>query len=327
MGLTPQPPLAVLMMAYGSPDSLDEMEAYLLDVRGGRPTPPSLIEEIQHRYALIGGRSPLLAQTRKQAAALQAVLNSRVPADHPGFRTYVGMRHWEPRIAQAVDEIANDGISQVIALVMAPHASRMSTGAYFARLDEAIASKSLELQVAPIESWHKHPGLIEAIAKHSLQAMLQFNTHIPYVIFTAHSLPQRILNQGDPYDAQLHETAGLVADRLNLSPGRWEFCYQSAGQSPEPWLGPQVEDVVLRLANAGEDQLLVVPIGFVCDHVEVLYDIDIAARELAEKHNARLERSASLNDTPVFIDALADLILNIEMTHSFITKNSPQHGS
>ena len=308
MGLTPQRSIAVLLMAYGSPDSPDQMEAYLLDVRGGRPTPQTLVDEISHRYAQIGGRSPLLDLTRRQADALEAELNRRLEAENIRFHTYLGMRHWEPRIAEGIAQIAADGLTEVVALVMAPHSSRMSTGMYFKRLEEAIAEQGLHLQIFPITSWHNHPGLIEAITSQALDAVEKFGDQAPYIVFTAHSLPERILAQGDLYDAQLRETAAMVAARLAWPPQRWEFCYQSAGQSAEPWLGPQIEQEVVRLADRGEKNLLIVPIGFVCDHVEVLYDIDIAARQLAEERGARLERSASLNDNPLFIAALADLV-------------------
>jgi ferrochelatase len=302
--------IAILMMAYGSPESTADLEAYLLDIRGGRPTSAKLVEEIKERYELIGGRSPLLDLTRQQAAALERELNHRVEKQSQTlrFRTYVGMRHWEPRIRQAVQQIWEDGIRTVVALVMAPHNSRMSTGAYFDRLREAMDDLGVDLDVIYIHNWHDQPGLISAIAQKADTAMEQFEDQDPYVVFTAHSLPSRILEQGDPYDAQLRETAQLLAESLDLEDERWEFCYQSAGQSPVPWLGPQIETVITRLAEEGEQDLLVVPVGFVCDHVEVLYDIDIAGRKLAEEWGAHLVRSQSLNASPAFISALADLV-------------------
>ncbi len=300
------PPIAVLLMAYGGPDSLGDVEPYLLDVRGGRPTPPELVAEIKRRYALIGGRSPILDLTRQQAAALEAQLNRD---GGRRFRTYVGMRHWQPRIKEAVVQIAQDGIRRVIAVAMAPHNSKLSTGAYFNRLDEAIREMGAQMDVAAIRSWHDEPGLIAALAEKATAALARFETGTPpKVIFTAHSLPARILEEGDPYDVQLRETACLLADRLALPADRWRFCYQSAGRSPEPWLGPPVEEVLLELIQAGEKQLLVVPIGFVCDHVETLYDLDIAARKLVEAHGAHLERSESLNASPAFIAALAEVV-------------------
>jgi ferrochelatase len=302
-------PVGILLMAYGGPDSLDDIEPYLLDIRGGRSTSPELIAEIKERYALIGGRSPLLEITRAQAAALEAHLNREGDLR---FRAYVGMRHWQPRIKEAVTQMAEDGIEQVVALVMAPHYSGMNTGVYFQRLDEALGDLGVDMTVTRIESWHDHPGLIAALAERAAHALERFAGNgadsLPKVVFSAHSLPARILDRGDPYDTQLRETAALLAERLNLPSDRWLFCYQSAGQSPEPWLGPPIEEVIVELARAGEKRLLVVSVGFVCDHVEVLYDIDIESRQLAEAHGVRLERSESLNTSPTFIAALADLV-------------------
>jgi ferrochelatase len=300
--------IGILLMAYGSPESVDEIEDYLLDIRGGRATPPSLVEEIKERYRLIGGRSPLLNLTKEQACSLELELNRRF-ADSPlRFNAFAGMRHWEPRIKEAVSQMAAAGIRQAVALVMAPHSSRLSSGAYFSRLDEAIVELGLEMELARVQSWHDHPGLLSALAERARAAIQKFGSESPFLIFTAHSLPARILQQGDTYDAQLRETAALLSERLEWPRELWTFCYQSAGQSPEPWLGPQIEQVVVDLARAGEKNLLVVPIGFVCDHVEVLYDIDIACRKLAAENQARLERSESLNSSPTFIAALADLV-------------------
>lgn len=300
--------IGLLLMAYGSPESLSDLGPYLLDIRGGRATSPELIAEITERYRLIGGRSPLLSLTKRQAQALEAELNCRYEPLAHHFRAYIGMRHWDPRIMVAVAAIINDDIRQVIGLVLAPHSSQMSTGAYFARLEEAMQELGADFDVLRIENWHAHPGLISALAEKASAARDRFCDIDPYVIFSAHSLPERILEQGDPYDAQLHETASLLAQRLALPEGRWQFCYQSAGQSSERWLGPSIEHVITELAQSGEKSLLVVPIGFVCDHVEVLYDIDIVCRNLAAVNGARLERSESLNDSPTFINALADLV-------------------
>ncbi len=301
--------IAVLLMAYGSPDRLEDMGAYLLDIRGGRPTTPELVEEISQRYARIGGRSPLLDITRGQAAALEAELNRRMDGSEIRFHTYVGMRHWDPRIQSAVEQMARDGIRKVIGLVMAPHQSLMSTGAYYRKLEEAIAQQGNGMQLVRIESWHDAPGLISALAEHA-QAALDKMPANPYVLFTAHSLPVRILKQGDPYDGQLRETAALVADRLGLTEGRWQFCYQSAGQSQEPWLGPSVYTMIKDLTGAGEKNILAIPVGFMCDHVEILYDLDIEARRIAEEHGACLVRSESLNLSPTFIAGLADVVWN-----------------
>jgi protoporphyrin/coproporphyrin ferrochelatase len=295
-------------MAYGSPESLDELEPYLLDIRGGRPVSPALLAEIKERYRLIGGRSPLLDLTRLQARALEAELNQRHADGEIRYQAYVGMRHWQPRIREAVAKMNADGIRRAIAIVMAPHSSRMSTGAYFSRLQESIDALGAGIEVTRIESWYDHPKFITALEERARVAMRLFAPDEPYLIFTAHSLPARILEQGDPYDTQLRETAALLARRLELSSDQWSFCYQSAGQSPEPWLGPSIDEHLLSLIQSGHKNLLVVPVGFVCDHVEVLYDIDIAARKLANANGARLERSESLNASPTLIAALADLV-------------------
>lgn len=300
--------IGLLVMAYGSPNSLDEIEPYLLDIRGGRPTSQELVEEIKGRYARIGGRSPLLHWTIEQASALEEELNRRFKTSGLQFQSYVGMRHWEPRIREAVAGLASDGLHTAVGLVMAPHSSRLSTGGYFARLEEAVADLDAELKIHRIESWHDHPGLIGALSEKVEEGLRKFDGADPFVLYTAHSLPKRILSEGDPYDRQLNETARLVADRLSLPSDRWRFCYQSAGHSQEPWLGPQLEEVIPELAAQGEKELLVAPIGFVCDHVEILFDIDIEAQELAQNHGLKLERTDSLNASPAFITALADIV-------------------
>jgi ferrochelatase len=300
--------IGVLLMAYGSPESVDDLKAYLLDIRGGRVTPDALVEEIRERYVKIGGRSPLLKITRKQAEALEKNLNEGTDPNGTIFRVFTGMRHWEPRIKEAVANIKAEGIKIVVALVLAPHSSRLSTGAYFEKLQEAVDELGGWLEIRPIWSWHNHPGLIEAIAEKVQAAWDGFEDDKPFVVFTAHSLPARILSQDDPYDTQLRETCDLLAERLELPKQRWKFSYQSAGKSSEAWLGPAIDDVIVELAESGEKNILVVPVGFVSDHVEVLYDIDIASRNLAAEHNARLERSESLNDSPTFIETLADLV-------------------
>lgn len=307
--------IAVLLMAYGSPETLDEMEPYLLDIRGGRPTPPALVEEMRQRYIDIGGHDPLLDITRTQAAALQAAFEIRHGKNGVRFKTYVGMRHWQPRIAEALGQIKADGIHIVLALAMAPHQSRMSTGLYFAKLAEAVSAVYPELEVIQIEHWGDAPLFITALAEKVKAALPRFDTQ-PKVVFSAHSLPVRITQEGDPYQAQLLETARLVAEQLALPTGSWQFCFQSAGRSAEPWLGPTIEETIEELAKKGEKNILVVPVGFVCDHVEVLYDIDIAARNLAAEKGIHLERSESLNTSPTFISALADILWDSWKSHA-----------
>lgn len=302
--------IGLLLMAYGSPDHVDELEEYLLDIRGDRSTPSELVEEIKERYKLIGGRSPLLDLTTKQGEALEKVINQSLSNLGTTVSVYLGMRHWQPRISDAVKKMARDGIQKAIALVMAPHSSRLSTGAYFARLDEALHSQKLDIKIEKIEHWYDQDGLIDAFTGLAKDALDYFSKEDVYVLFTAHSLPEQILAQGDPYQDQLMVTANLIAERLDLEPDRWKFCYQSAGQTQEVWLGPAIEDVIKELAYLGEKNIVVVPIGFVCDHVEILYDIDVVAKDIAAEHGSRLERSDSLNTTPVFIYMLADLVLD-----------------
>jgi len=305
------PPTAVLLMAYGGPDSLDDVEPFLLDIRGGRPTPPQLVEEIRGRYAAIGGRSPLLGISRAQAAALQG----RLDASDPGaFRVFVGMRHWAPRIAQAVADIATAGLSRIVALCLAPHYSRLSIGAYLVKLEEARreqAERGCELAVTAIESWHDHPLFLQALAEKVESALHRWpesERREVQLLFTAHSLPAFIVEQGDPYPQQLLATARAVAQRAGVE--GWRFCYQSAGASGVPWLGPAIEDVLPELTAAGCRNLLVVPVGFVADHVEILYDLDIEAKTLAETVGIHLERTESLNTDPTFIAGLADLVVH-----------------
>jgi protoporphyrin/coproporphyrin ferrochelatase len=301
------PPIGVLVMAYGGPNSLDEIEPYLLDVRGGRATRPELVEEIRERYRLIGGRSPIRELTQAQADALDVALNADQAS--PQFRTYVGMRHWHPYIQAAVERMAADGVRQAVGLVLAPHYSRMSIGAYIKKAEEARASVDAALSLVYIESYHLHPLFLRAVAQRVEAALDKFPAEVRAslpVIFTAHSLPQRILEWEDPYPDQLMATATGVAGLLGLQ--RWQFAYQSAGATADPWLGPDVGEVVAALAEAGERHILVAPIGFVSDHVEILFDIDVELREQAESLGVHLERTVSLNDAPLFIAALADVV-------------------
>lgn len=301
---------AVLLMAYGGPNSLSDIEPYLLDIRGGRPTSPELLAEISGRYAQIGGRSPLLEITCAQASALEQDLNALAGA--PAYKVYVGMRHWKPYIRESLAEMAADGYQQGIAICMAPHASRMSSGAYLQRMQEAQAAMQNPPQLDFIESWYDQPFLIQSLAQKVRAAMQQFpemeRPKIHY-LFTAHSLPASLIEQGDPYADQLHQTAQLLAQALNLSPDQWSFAYQSAGSIPGRWLGPEIGQVLRELAQAGKSNVLVTPVGFMADHVEVLYDLDIEAQRIAHEQGIHLVRSASLNDTPEFIRGFAQFIL------------------
>ncbi len=302
---------AVLLMAYGGPNSLDDIEPYLLDIRGGRPTSPELVHEIRERYARIGGKSPLLEITCAQANALEECLNS-LGSTSDGYQVYVGMRHWKPYIRETVNQIAADEIRQGIALCMAPHASRMSSGAYLQKLRDAEAALSTPLEMDFIESWYNQPFLITSLAKKVREATQKFSPETRsqvHCLFTAHSLPSVLLEQGDPYASQLSTTAQLLAKELDLTEDQWSFAYQSAGAAPGQWLGPAIEEVLPRLAAEGKRNILVTPVGFMADHVEVLFDLDIEAQEIAQAEGIHLVRSQSLNASPDFIEGLANFIL------------------
>ncbi len=296
------PPTAVLLMAYGSPNSLEQVEAYYTDVRGGRPPSPELLTALQARYARVGGRTPLLGITQAQADALQTKLGS-------GYRVYIGMKHWHPYIAETVPQILRDGCQRLIALSLAPHYSRMSVEGYFERVREAIQKESAALDVTFIPSWDEEPLYIESVAERMAAVLPQFTRpawNETRVIFTAHSLPERILTWDDPYPHQLGATAELVAARLGLQ--HWRLAYQSAGRTNEKWLGPDLLQELAYAQEAGISQVLVAPVGFVSDHLEILYDIDIEACAKAQELGIELHRTASANATPRFIDALAAVV-------------------
>lgn len=293
--------IGVLMMAYGGPDRLEDVGPYLLDVRGRRPTPPEVVEEVRSRYQRIGGRSPILERTTAQAAALARALDNGVGR----FEVVVGMRHWRPYIRDALGGLAERGVTRAVGLVMAPHYSRMSVGAYYTRVTES----SAPVEIAPIEQWHLLPGYVEALADRVRAGLNRFRASerdaVP-VIFTAHSLPQRILTWHDPYPEQLRATVDAVMALVGAHPH--VFAYQSAAMTPEPWLGPAVSEVLEQEANRGVPGVLVAPIGFLCEHVEVLFDLDLELRERAQARGVRLERIEMLNVAPPLIAGLAELV-------------------
>lgn len=289
--------IAVLVMAYGGPGNLDEVGPYLKDIRGGRVTRPQLIEEIRARYARIGGRSPILEHTRAQAAGVAKLLGDQ-------FIVYVGMRHWHPYIQDVVDQIARAGHQRVVGVAMAPHYSNMSVGAYEKKLLQAADGR---LDVTLIRSWWREAAFLDAVANRVTEALQRFaRPSTVQVIFTAHSLPEKILASADPYQDELSASVKEVAARARIS--GWHFAFQSAGATSEPWLGPDVEDLMQELAKNGHESVLLVPIGFVCDHVEVLYDIDVECQALAKRLGLQLERTHSLNDDPGLVAAVSAVV-------------------
>ena len=296
---------AVILLAYGGPDSLDDIPGYLLDIRGGRPTSQALIDDITGRYRQIGGKSPLLAITRDVAAKVESRIKAPV---------YAGMRHWAPTIADVVGQMAADGVEHIVAICMAPHYSTLSIGKYREKLETAVAGfqngTGQSIGLTFVDSWHTQPSYLAGIAQNVRQTLARWpkpEQKRVKIVFTAHSLPSFILEQGDPYDSQLRETAGLLADQLELPANRWTFCYQSAARTGIPWLGPQIEELVPELAASGERDLLIAPVGFIADHVEILYDIDIGVQAIARANNVRVERTPMLNDSQPLVEALATL--------------------
>ncbi len=302
-------PIGILFMAYGGPDGLEDIPGYLSDIRAGRTTSKALVEEITRNYNLIGGASPLLELTVETTNAVMELLNP--PGEIELFSPYLGMRHWAPWIEETVGRMVKDEISRSVSVVLAPQFSGMSIAKYQKKIDAGLNFYHGQIDFAHIRSYHDDPGLIEAFAKRVHIGLERFpkeerdNVH---VIFSAHSLPTRIVKENDPYPTQCHETATLVAEAAGLSPDQWSRCYQSEGRSPEPWLGPQLEDYLVELADKGIQNVISIPIGFVSDHVEVLYDIDIEAQAVAREQNMRLERPPSLNSDPLYVETLARLI-------------------
>jgi ferrochelatase len=292
---------AVLVMAYGTPRDLSEVEAYYTDIRRGRPPTREQLEELIGRYRAIGGQSPLLGITTAQANGLRDRLGG--PAVH------MGLKHASPRIEEAVARMKAEGIERAVGLVLAPHFSSMSVGDYEARVVQAARDTGWSGAFTMIESWHLEPGLLAFLQ----EALGTARGRLPeearedaVVLFTAHSLPERILAAGDPYPTQLRETAEAVATMTGIK--KWETAWQSAGRTADPWIGPDILEVLPRLKEDGAPGVIICPCGFVADHLEVLYDVDIEARSLAERLQLPFARTASPNDDPVFLDALASVV-------------------
>lgn len=301
-----QATIGVMVMALGTPAGPDDIETYYTRMRGGHPPSPELLSDLQRRYAAIGGRSPLLENTRAQARGLQAALDQ---ADPGRFRVTPGMQHSRPFIEDSMAELIESGVQQVIGFVLAPHYSRLSVGVYSERLK---AANTTSLPLSVIEHWHLAPGyldFLETSLRATLEKMIRKNDvdagNIE-VLFTAHSLPVRILAMNDPYPQQLRETAEAVASRLSLQ--RWAIAWQSAGRTTEPWIGPALLDVLAELPDRGVEGVVVCSAGFVSDHLEILYDLDIEARQAAQRLGLAFERTPMPNDDPGFLAALASVV-------------------
>jgi len=289
---------AVLLLAHGTADSVEDIPEFMRHVTGGRPVSQQVIEEVQHRYSLIG-HSPMNEITARQGELLARQL---------GLPVYVGMRNWKPFIPDVVKKIAADGMQRVIGICLAPQNSRTSVGLYRKAVD---GPEGPPFALDFVEAWHDHPLLIEAFVEKfksgRTQASTEAGAKLP-VIFTAHSVPERTIAEGDPYEAQARETAELVAREAELQTEEWKFAFQSQGMSGGTWLGPTVEETILEFKAQGHIGIFLQPIGFLCDHVEVLYDIDIGFQQFAKKHDLRLWRAESLNESPKLINALAEIV-------------------
>jgi protoporphyrin/coproporphyrin ferrochelatase len=278
---------AVILMAYGSPERVEDIRPYLEDIREGRPVSDEAVEELAERYRRIGGRSPLDEITKRQRAALEREL---------GLPVHVGMKHWHPRIGEAVDAALDGGADRLVGVVLAPHYSALSIAGYRERLEEALDGRA-ELRF--VESWHDHEPFLDVLAD-------RVRGTDGHVVFTAHSLPERILALGDPYRHQVLESSRLIAERAGIE--QWSFAFQSASPTGEPWLGPDILDELDSLSVSGVRKVLVAPVGFVSDHLEILWDLDVEARERAAGLGLELGRIESLNDDPAFIRALAEVV-------------------
>ncbi len=311
----PRSHTAVLLMAYGSPNRLDEVKAYFTDIRGGRTPSREAIEELASRYRRVGVPTPLLAVSTELGRQLERLLNVD-PPDEGIYTVHLGMKHWTPHIASAVEEVAESGADRMIAIVLAPHYSKISTEGYRRKVEAALATPSgraapngsaSPINLDFVESWHQLDGYLDAVAENVRTVREKFqNPEEVVAVFTAHSLPARILSEGDPYQDQLLRTSELVARRSGIQ--QWRFSYQSQSQTGEPWLGPDLVDTIEELAAQGHRAVLVASVGFIADHLEILYDIDIEAKEKADALGIELRRTPMLNADPRLARALHALV-------------------
>jgi len=306
---------AVLLMAYGSPNRLDEVGAYFTDIRGGRRPSPQAVEELTGRYRQVGVPTPLLAVSTELSQQLERALNAD-PPDDAIYTVHLGMKHWTPRIATAVDEALDAGADHLIAIVLAPHYSRISTGGYRRQVEAALAAAPLRpprngsrepVSLDFVESWYELDGYLQAVADNVRAVRAEFRRPNDVVaVFTAHSLPARILAEGDPYQDQLLRTSALVARRAGIE--QWRFSFQSQSHTGEPWLGPDLLDTLESLAVEGHSSVLVASVGFIADHLEIFYDIDIEAKTKADARGIELKRTPMLNADPRLVQALRALV-------------------
>jgi protoporphyrin/coproporphyrin ferrochelatase len=296
----------VFLMAHGAPDSIEDIPEYLRNIRGGTESTPEVIEITRDRYEQIGGSSPLRRISQELCTQLESFLNQQ----ETKFKVYCGMRNWSPYIRDEVKKMKDDGVKKIVALCLAPQFSTWSTRLYFNAFKEALKTcYSESLDVRYIASWADHPLLIDAFEERYWTALEQLGPDVEesiYIIFTAHSIPAESIELGDPYEGEFDKTVKKIVERVR--PKRWFKAYQSQGMTPVTWLGPSVESILDKIARQGSKKVLIVPVGFVCDHVEVLFDIDIEFNKYAKDRKLILHRTESLNLSPVFVEALASVI-------------------
>jgi len=296
--------VAVVLMAYGTPRSRDEILPYYTDIRRGRPPTDEALADLTRRYEAIGGVSPLARLTEAQRDAIQIALDAIAP---DRYQVVLGLKHADPKVEAAVDQVAARGCSKIVGAVLAPHYSAYSIGQYLGRAREAAEPHGIE--VVGVESWAIEPAFVDFITD-DLRPRLGDMPKRTRVLFTAHSLPEHIVLGGDPYMDELRCTAEAVAERLDLVEGvDWQIAWQSAGRTPEPWIGPDILEVIDQLGvDVDVDGVIVSSVGFVADHLEVLYDLDIEAKDRADRVGLAFDRTASVNDAPAVMAALAHRI-------------------
>jgi len=302
----------ILLMAYGTPATLDDVEPYFTDIRGGRPPSPESVARLRRRYELVGGRTPLLDITRTLAAKLEHALAAR---DGVRRRVYAGMKHWHPYIADTLAAAAADGVTRITAIALAPHYSRISIGGYRRAVEAATVTDGTAPEVHMVDRWHQQPEFTDMMATLVRSALGRFDASVRdrvVVVFSAHSLPIRIREWDDPYERELLESSAAVARAVGIRD--WRFAWQSAGETGEPWLGPDILEYLETLHAEGATHVLQVPIGFVADHLEVLWDIDVEARTKATALGMVLERTQLPNASDAFVRTLVGVIDAAERT-------------
>lgn len=296
--------IGVLVMSYGTPESLEQVESYYTHIRRGNPPTSEQLAELTHRYkAIVGGVFPLRENTNRQVEKLQESLNHTYPEFD--FHCYQGLKHAYPFIEDGLSQIAEAGIKRAVGIVLAPHYSVMSVGGYIQRAESKATELGIEMSF--VRNYHLHPLLLQALTERVETALKKFNGEPVRVIFSAHSLPEKILEMGDPYQDQLLASSKAVAEAAGVH--EWQFAWQSAGRTSVPWLGPDITEVLYKFHQEEKiKNVLMCPIGFVSDHLEVLYDIDIECQQLCKELGIHLERTTSLNDDPLYIETLSDCV-------------------